>query len=428
MLSRLPFISANYGRDPDAFRVIITARLIAESGDYASSRLPGYPLHEYLLAFTPAKYDPAVSNALTAIFSCFAFIFFALILRHFNIQHYLLLALAFAAVPVIYINSVTTMDYMFALACMLASLYFTLVSRPLLAGLMLGLAIGFRITSGALLLPLAYWLVSGSGIKRALKPLLTLSISAGIVSVLCYLPVLSKYGLNFFTFYDYKTYPSLIELASLAITKVWGTLGILGVAAAITAALLKMRKENSFRDQAERMRIAVLCVLGIVIFLAAFLRLPLEAAYLIPIVPFVLLLIGLILPQRLTAALSGILLIAPFVAINTSGISLNGPILYDHTVRSAEVELVDRVLDMVHTLPEGSVIVAGTLLPEIEVREYGNRDDAHELLYLVNSVEAYQKYTDAGRQVYYIPGMESFNRRIYGLDLAALGAQSLPLD
>lgn len=83
---------------------------------------------------------------------------------------------------------------------------------------------------------------------------------------------------------------------------------------------------------------------------------------------------------------------------------------------------------MVHKLPEGSVIVAGTLLPEIEVREYGMQDDAHELLYLVDSEEVFRQYDNANRQVYYIPGMESFNRRIYGIDLAALGAQPLSLD
>ncbi len=428
MLSRLPFLSPSYGRDPDAYRVVMVARQIAETGDYTASRLPGYPLHEYLLAFTPAKDDPFTSNALTAVSSVIAFVFFALILRYFKVKPYLLLSLAFAAVPVIYINSVTTMDYMFALACMLASLYFTLLNRPILAGLLLGLAIGFRITSGALLLPLAYWLVSVSSFKRAVKPLLKLGITAGIVSLVVYLPVLNSYGLNFFTFYDIKSYPPLLEFISLAVTKVWETFGTLGVAAAAAAVLIALKNESPFRDQSERIRIAVMCVLGIAIFVIAFLRLPLEAAYMIPIVPFVLLLIGLILPKHLIAALSIVLLIAPFVTISTGGISLNGPIIHDHKIRADEVEMVDRVLNMVHKLPEGSVIVAGTLLPEIEVREYGMQDDAHELLYLVDSEEVFRQYDNANRQVYYIPGMESFNRRIYGIDLAALGAQPLSLD
>lgn len=95
-----------------------------------------------------------------------------------------------------------------------------------------------------------------------------------------------------------------------------------------------------------------MCVLGIAIFVIAFLRLPLEAAYMIPIVPFVLLLIGLILPKHLIAALSIVLLIAPFVTISTGGISLNGPIIHDHKIRADEVEMVDRCLTWCISCPK----------------------------------------------------------------------------
>ena len=84
--------------------------------------------------------------------------FFAIILRYFRIKHYLLLTLAFALTPVVYVNSVNTMDYMIALAFVLGSTYFVMVHRPLAAGMFLGLAIGSRITSGAMLLPLTLWI------------------------------------------------------------------------------------------------------------------------------------------------------------------------------------------------------------------------------------------------------------------------------
>ncbi len=428
LLSRLPFLSAGYGRDPDAFRVVSAARLIAETGEYTASRLPGYPLHEYLLAFTSAKDDPFTSNALTAVSSVIAFVFFALILRYFMVKPYLLLSLAFAAVPVIYINSVTTMDYLFALALMLASLYFTLLNRPLLAGLMLGLAIGFRITSAVFLLTLAYWLVSGSGIRRVIKPLLALGISAGIISVLCYLPVLKVYGLNFFSFYDNTAYPGLFDLATLAVPKVWGILGALGIVASVCVALFLFFKHRLPAGLSERRRGIILCILSASLFFIAFLRLPHEAAYLIPVVPFVLILLALILPPRPVVLLSILMLLSPFLGINSSGISLNGLVLNEHNKRLSEVARVEQAIDAAGTLPDDAVIVSGWLQPHIDIADRSGGSAGYQWVYLIKSDAEYRLLAGSSNPIYFIPGMDAYNKSVYGLDLAELGAEPLPLD
>lgn len=428
LLSRLPFLSAGYGRDPDAFRVVSAARSIAETGQYTASRLPGYPLHEFLLAFTPAKGDPFTSNALTAVSSVIAFVFFALILRHFKVKPYLMLALAFTAVPVIYINSVTTMDYLIALACMLASLYFTLLNRPMLAGLMLGLAVGFRLTSGALLLPLAYWLASTNGLKRAFKPLLILGISTGITALICYLPVLKTYGLAFFSFYDNTTYPALFDLVTLAVPRVWGILGTLGLAGAGIAALFNLKAIRALRSQPDRLKGVVLCLLGSVIFLAAFLRLPHEAAYLIPVVPFVLILLALILPPLPVVLVAVTLLLSPFVGINSGRVALNGLVLNEHNKRLSEVARVEQAIDAAHDLPDGAVIVSGWLQPHIDIADRSGGSAGYQWVYLLKSESEYHLFAGSGKPVYYIPDMEAYNKSVYGIDLAELGAQPLPLD
>src|SRR5215203_5799839 len=48
-LARLPYINEGYGTDPDAWRVVMTAQHLWDKGQYFPSRLPGNPLHEYIV-------------------------------------------------------------------------------------------------------------------------------------------------------------------------------------------------------------------------------------------------------------------------------------------------------------------------------------------------------------------------------------------
>jgi hypothetical protein len=151
LLTRLPWIGSGYGSDPDGYRVVIVARQIAHGGGYEASRLPGYPVYEYLTALS-AWHAPWVSNAVTALFSTAAFVFFALIARELGVRRYLLIALALAMTPVIYISSCCTMDYIPALAGQLAASYALLRGRPALAGLLLGISVA-RAGAGAAPVP-----------------------------------------------------------------------------------------------------------------------------------------------------------------------------------------------------------------------------------------------------------------------------------
>src|SRR3984885_9097904 len=136
LATRLPWIGSGYGSDPDGYRVVIVARQIARSGVYEASRLPGFPVYEYLTALS-AWSAPWVSNSVTALFSVASLVLFALIARELGVRRYLLLALAFAMTPVVYVSSCCTMDYIPALTGQLGATYAVLRRRPVLAGLLL---------------------------------------------------------------------------------------------------------------------------------------------------------------------------------------------------------------------------------------------------------------------------------------------------
>lgn len=424
-LTRLPWISAGYGTNPDAYRVIIAARHIAQTGEYTTSRLPGYPVYEYLTAITPAKASPLFSNGLTAVFSCIAFLFFALILRQFRISQHLLLASTFAFTPVVYLNSINTMDYMFAAAFALSSTYFVLVHRRFVAGICLGLAIGCRITSGAMLLPLALLMFLEERTLISGKRFLIFSATALMIGAICFMPVIHRYGFDFFTFYDLPGYPSMYSLLRRGVLEVWGgpaALGLLGLCCLVPFIFQNIRVSLM---QPHVRRGLVLSFFVVVLYVGAFLRLPHKAAYLIPVVPFLLLSVGLLIPPRFVRWFAMILLLSPFITIGRSGVTLLGPVVWDHWARESGIQETRKITEAVARLSENAVIVAGWRLPQIQVALGGEYQNNHEYVYLIKDADTYRGYVEQARVVYFLRGMDVYNLQAYRVDLRHLGARQL---
>ncbi len=154
---RLPWVGYGHGTDPDAWRVAMTARYLLEHGDYFPSRLPGNPLHELTMTlFIPGGW--IATNLATAAASLVGVWLFARIVNALDAPNRGLLVIAFAFTPLLVINSIATMDYMWTLTLLLGAYYSAITRRPLLAGILLGLAVGFRLQSVMLVLPLTYLL------------------------------------------------------------------------------------------------------------------------------------------------------------------------------------------------------------------------------------------------------------------------------
>ena len=426
LLTRWPWIGVGYGTDPDGYRVVAVARQIAHGGPYQASRLPGYPAFEYLSALT-AWGPPWASNAVTALFSAIAFLMLALILRWFGVRRPALLAAGFAMTPVVYINSACTMDYVPALACMLAATYALLCDRPGIAGLCLGLAMGLRITSGALVLPCGVWLWRRAPARTAARQFLLLCGAMLLIAGLCFVPVWRLYGPGFFSFYDNPWYPPWSVVMARALPLVWGELGVVALGA---AALALPFAPPSVRDalSAPRSRDGLLyAALTIALYLAAFLRLPDEAGYLLPVVPFGLLALSLLAPPWLAQAVAVALLCSPFLAFDRHGTGLRGPILEDHAIRVSQQRALDAILAAADRLPDPSVIVAGWVLPRIELALGGDQRGRNRFVYLVEGLGDYQHYVAAGYQVYFLPGVDLYESQSHDLELVELGAKQLPV-
>ena len=159
-----------------------------------------------------------------------------------------------------------------------------------------------------------------------------------------------------------------------------------------------------------------------------FIRLPHEAGYLIPALPFVLLLLARGLPRAVFVGLCVALIASPFLlGVYTPGrpnspqpsrlaieapvgqklvVDLTlGPIFADHQARKAAAAYVDRVLAAGARLPDRSVVAAGNWLPWIILSRPSGQKAPEYVLWLTPA-----EVTDrlrAGWNVYYLAESEA---------------------
>lgn len=450
LLARVPFLAAGYGSDPDAWRVAWTGRVIAATGRYQASRAPGNPIPE-LAAAVFAHAPPAALNAVSALASAAAAVLFGVALRRLGCRAWLAGAAALAFTPVVAIHGADAMDYDWALALMLAAFVAVLDRRAALAGLCIGVATGCRITSLAMLVPMSVllgWPRGGSERPGAgARSVATLWLVGLSSAAAAFAPVIATYGRSFLHDYAGGYPPPLYVLKNLTVD-VWGLVGCIALAIGAAAALVhRMHHAGNaaLRGPMRALDVAAWAMIAIVTLV--FLRLPHEAGYLIPAVPFVLLLFARALPPRGFAGLCIAIVVSslvvkvsepgkpdspppgPFGRVMTVGDHdfqidvLRGPILHDLARRNEMVRYAGRVRDRVRTMPSHATLIAYEWLPPLRVLAHGNQLGTTRLVYLLSPAEL-----DSARRigpVVHLPSAEPETMRRYGYDLDAHGSPKL---
>ncbi len=422
LLSRLPFLGAGYGDINDAWRVANAAREIGITGRYTASRFPPHPVQEIACSVL-WRQGPLLLNGATALLSAVAVLFFALSIRRLGIGSVLPASAALALAPVIFVNSTNATDYLWALSFILGSLYFVLDRKPILSGVFLGLAIGSRITSGAMLLPLGLLLIQREKPGSRLGPLARFAGSACLVGAATFAPVFRTYGFRFFTFSE-GSHPSVFDIIRRASVDLWGNLGVCAILLALAWQFLRRKSAVDTSGLApERRQQVLLWLLTIGLYGAAFLRLPYLAAYMIPAVPFALLVLATLLPGSIFRVVCLAVVLSSFVNVGKRGLSA-GPIFVDRKSRLEGMAYTQRIVDLGRRLPNPSVIVAGHWLPKVEVYVRGGREGQVEYAWLLDANSA-RNYRDRGFDIYFLPRQREYNLSYYGVDLAAYGAMPL---
>jgi len=370
-VSRVPWLDLGYGTDPDAWRVALSAHHLLDAAEYLPSRLPGYPLHEFVTAvFVEGGW--VWTNLSTMLASLLGVYLFARLAGELRLPARGALTIAFAFAPLLWINSVTTMDYMWALTAILGSYLLTMKRRPGLAGACLGLAAGFRVTSGAVVIPLGLLLWR----EHRMRELPRFVVALLAVSLLAYSPIIAVYGLRFLNFYDASvTWQSFLNRLGK------DALGILGALAVLAGLAFSWRNLRRLPDDLRVDPHVLVWVAVVVLYFVSFARLPHEIAYLTPVFPFGLFLMARYFrPFALRAALA-VILLAGFVDITSPGDTVNmdtftgarlggGMLVSDLDTLRSQMDFADEVREA--GIPPHSVVMTGFIFPELAVLHRGD--------------------------------------------------------
>jgi hypothetical protein len=459
-VSRAPFLAPGYGTDTDAWKLAYAARFIATQGHYLVSRLPGYPIQE-LVSAVVWKGGPLALNALSALFSVLATVLLFLAARRLGIRHAAWLALAFAFTPAVYIGSVSAMDYLWAAAFLMGALGLALDGRAAAAGIALGLATGSRITSAMFLLPLALLLASGTRAPHARRTLV-LALSAALTGAACYVPAYLTYGVRFLSYYEPQgPRHSVLEflagmlrpghgafaavfVAGQGTVGVFGLLGAAAVGVCVAGALIALARRGRARAGTDGPAPLPLwgLALGVVLPVALYLRLPSDEGYLIPAVPFLLLLLGRLAGPGLFRATCVLLVASPFVlgvdavppkkAVSPARRSplarefqlgretmvldpLRGQLLMDDAKRRRTMALVPVALAELERQKPGDLLLAGQL--EYVLFAIAPDDRGHPRYRDCLSRAELDAYLARGARVAYLPEVRRRTLRLERYDL-----------
>jgi hypothetical protein len=288
-LSRIFFLNNGYGLDLDSWRIARTASNFANHYIYQPSRWPGYPVveiaHSLVVKLFGFGWFP--SNMVTCLIGLISVFAFYHILSFLRLKNKLLLTLTFIFFPSFWINSTSSMDYIWGLAFVLLSYLLCLHKRYIWASILLGLASGCRITLGLTVIPLLY-LVSREKKNRFF--LLLITIIFFVSALFTFSPVISRYG---FTFLRYSKYsPPLSVIFYKLSTELfgWPALALLLFSLMVfrkqIIRIIKINKSNQNRDH------LIYWLSSIIIFIIPFIALPVDTDYLVYALPFFLLTIN----------------------------------------------------------------------------------------------------------------------------------------
>jgi len=438
LVSRFPFLSAGYGVEEDSWGIALATFHTKLTGIYEPSRFPGHPVQE-LIYSALWGYGPWLYNFLCAFFSAIATVFFALILQHLNFKHVFLAALAFAFVPVVYISSTYTIDFIWSEAFVLMSFYCLLRNRLIFTGMLLGLAVGCRITCGVMLLPYLLILWEQNNLKQNFISLIKIAIPMALVALIVFMPIIIQFGSSFFMYYDQFPYPPITKVIYKMTLGVFGVVGFLCLCFLMIRMVIKKEKRGELYGNSLPSKILMISYLIIILYCISYFRLPQKSGYMIPVIPFVIILFGYYLNAKQFRLLSFALIISSFIfSINLTDklrgatysdlavifkISgqeiffdpITGPLLSDYSKRKQKIKYTEEVIQKSDSLNLKTVIIAGWWYNEIMVTSIGKSENDHVIVEAYITEEKMKDYSSKGYKIVYLPEQNIFNDQMFGI-------------
>ncbi|MGL4599729.1 MAG: ArnT family glycosyltransferase [Bacteroidia bacterium] len=450
VLTRLPFIFDGYGVEEDSWGLVVNAHEMHDWGHYVASRFPGHPLQEY--AYLLIWNQPAwIYNLWSLLFSVIAVVCFYQSLVRIKFNHALAASLMFCFTPVFYISGTYTIDFAWTLAFVCASFYALVTDRLWLSGILLGLAVGCRLTTGVFVLPWAMLLYNSMDKRSSFFQMLKIALPATVIGVLWFVPAFLVYGKSFFDYSDQFPYPPWSKIAYKASIGVFGLLGLVALLLAAIQGLRNWRKrEIQAVSHFSTERLLAACAVIVVLHVISYLRLPQKSGYLVPLIPFVIMAMGLLLNRRWFMICTGLFVASPFlmsvnltddlrgssasaaaIRFHVSGQEIfidpfSGPIFSERSKRLRKMEYCERVLRVTDTLRQPNAIVAGWWYNELKTEMYARKENAQVKLLFYVPFSTLDSLSNQGSTLYYLPEQDLYNDQMFQQNGTAAKAMPFP--
>ncbi len=310
----LPMLWLGYGTDLDIGAVLDAGARIRDL-DYAPSRNPGVPVVEAIVAVLDPVGGHILVNLATAAALAATVIAVARLVTTWGHDNGDLVALAFLASPIVLISGTQTADFIWAAAFLTWGALMLARERPVVAGVLLALALGSRSSS---LLLIAALLVAVGWEREERRRVAVAAAVAGPLAALLYVPVWLSFDRRFGFLDATDGWVGLSNNVARFLLKNYAVVGLALVVLVAVAAPAMVRSLRHWGHD-PLLRFAVL---GLVATELLFLRMPWKPAHLVPCLlavvlwiaasdrnrrPFLWLVIG-------AMVLNGLVTFRPFVA------------------------------------------------------------------------------------------------------------------
>ena len=317
LLMYLPFIFLGYGSDMDTYRVLWTGKRFITLFDYVPSRPPGFLVFETITNLLNQLGGSLLTNLGVLAMSLVILYSYQRILKYYAIPHARLLVLSLMVLPWYWAASTCTMDYCYALGFSLLAFVLLLDGKGAWAGIAIGLAIGSRISAG--ITCAGIWLFLMLSNKPLRRQLWICALAAGLVGILVYVPSADFKGWNLSFLKPAvggSEYWSLFLRAGRFFYKSL-TFWSIPVVAVIIGVLVYGLTRLKLIRQSVWAQVALFSLMMVLAYEAFYFYIPTEPTYLLPGVPFMLILLGIILKdkRRVLVLIFGLLLVSNFVTI-----------------------------------------------------------------------------------------------------------------
>jgi hypothetical protein len=302
---------------------------------------------------------------------------------------------------------------------------------------------GCRITTGIFLLPWILLIWNTFSWKEWIIACIKICLPAVGIGIAFYIPAYNVYGAEFFDYSDQFPYPPVAKIIYKSTIGVFGLLGIL--------ALVYLKAGWLFRKDKSAVNVPVLfspqrltTVLLIIIALhiVSYLRLPQKSGYMLPIVPFVIMLAILHCGKKQLRIATFLFVLSPFLmSINLtdslrgaehSSLSVvfraagqeifldpvSGPIFAEQTKRKNKMEYCEAIKRTIHQSQGKDVIICGWWYNELLTDYLPGMPNyvgpcKSELLFYKECSQL-QELRNIGHRIYYLPEQNLYNDQMFG--------------